>query len=97
LLVSALLTWSSLAVEASLAFGLWLPRLRYWVMAAGVGLHLGIETSLLIGWFSLAIICSYLAFVPAPHLRAVAERAQAVRAKIAARGSEPDPVPLRSS
>jgi hypothetical protein len=69
LLVSAILTYSSLAVEASLAFGLWLPRLRYWVMAAGVGLHLGIEGSLLIGWFSLAIVSSYLAFVPPEHLR----------------------------
>jgi hypothetical protein len=69
LLVSALLTYSSLAVEASLAFGLWLPRLRYWVMAAGVGLHLGIEASLLIGWFSLAIVSSYVVFVPPEHLR----------------------------
>lgn len=69
LLVSAVLTYSSLAVEAALAFGLWLPRLRYWVMAAGVGLHLGIETSLLIGWFSLAVISSYLAFVPPETLR----------------------------
>ena len=69
LLVSAILTYSSLAVEASLAFGLWLPRLRYWVMAAGVGLHLGIEASLLIGWFSLAIVSSYVVFVPPEHLR----------------------------
>jgi hypothetical protein len=69
LLVSAVLTYSSLAVEASLAFGLWLPRLRYWVMAAGIGLHLGIEASLLIGWFSLAIVSSYVAFVPPEHLR----------------------------
>ena len=69
LLVSSLLTYSALAVEASLAVGLWLPRLRYWVMAAGVGLHLGIEASLLIGWFSLAVISSYVVFVPPEHLR----------------------------
>jgi hypothetical protein len=97
LLVSALLTYSSLAVEASLAFGLWLPRLRYWVMAAGVGLHLGIEASLLIGWFSLAVISSYLAFVPPEHLRTAVARAREIRAKVAARGSAPDPAPLRSS
>jgi hypothetical protein len=90
LLASALLTYSSLAVEAALAFGLWLPRLRYWVMAAGIGLHLGIETSLLIGWFSLAVICSYVAFVPAAHLRAVTA---AVAARVSARG----PARLRSS
>jgi hypothetical protein len=97
LLVSSVFTYSALAVEASLAFGLWLPRLRYWVMAAGVGLHLGIEASLLIGWFSLAVISSYLAFVPPEHLRALVARARALRAKAAARGSGPDPAPLRSS
>jgi hypothetical protein len=97
LLVSAVLTYSALAVEASLAFGMWLPRLRYWVMAAGVGLHLGIEASLLIGWFSLAVISSYLAFVPPEHLRIAVARARELRAKVAARGSGPDPVPHRSS
>ena len=97
LLVSAVLTYSSLAVEASLAFGLWLPRLRYWVMAAGVGLHLGIEASLLIGWFSLAVISSYLAFVPPAHLRLAVAKARELRARVAARGSGRDPAPLRSS
>jgi hypothetical protein len=74
LAVSAVLTYSALAVEASLAVGLWLPRLRYWVMAAGVGLHLGIEASLLIGWFSLAVIASYVVFVPPDDLRRVVAR-----------------------
>lgn len=95
--VSAVLTYSSLVVEAALAFALWLPRLRYWVIAAGVGLHLGIEASLLIGWFSFAVISSYLAFVPAAHLRLAVARARALRARDAAPGSEPGPVPLRSS
>jgi hypothetical protein len=97
LLASAVFTYSSLAVEASLAFGLWLPRIRYWVMAAGVGLHLGIEASLLIGWFSLAVISSYLAFFPPEHLRLIVGKAQELRARVAARGSGPDPAPLRSS
>ena len=91
LAVSAVLTYAALATEAALAVGLWLPRLRYWVMAAGVGLHLGIEATLLIGWFSLAVIASYVAFVPGDHLRA------AVRRAAAARASAPGPVPLRSS
>jgi hypothetical protein len=91
LAVSAVLTYSALAVEASLAFGLWLPRLRYWVMTAGVGLHLGIEASLLIGWFSLAVIASYVVFVPPGDLRA------AVRAAGAAGASARGRVRLRSS
>jgi hypothetical protein len=79
LLVSSVMTYSALAVEASLAFGMWLPRLRYWVMAAGVGLHLGIEASLLIGWFSFAVISSYLAFWPPEHLRRAVAWVRALR------------------
>lgn len=74
ILVSTILTYASLLIEAALAVGLWLPRLRYPVMAAGVGLHLGIEATLLIGWFSLAVICSYLVFVQPEHLRAAVRR-----------------------
>lgn len=81
ILVSTILTYSSLLIEAALAVGLWLPRLRYPVMAAGVGLHLGIEATLLIGWFSLAVICSYLVFVPPEHLRAVVRRLRVVDAE----------------
>jgi hypothetical protein len=93
-LVSALLTYSSLLVEASLAVCLWLPRLRYPAMVAGIGLHLGIEAALLIGWFSLAVISSYVAFVPAADLRRVVER---FTARAAAPRSARDPGPLRSS
>ena len=81
LAVSAVLTYSALAVEASLAFALWLPRLRYWAMAAGVGLHLGIEASLLIGWFSLAVIASYVVFVPSDDLRRVSRLLRPPRPK----------------
>ncbi len=67
--VAALLTYGTLVAEAFLVFGLWLPRTRWWAMATGVAIHLGIEATLLIGWFSLTIICCYLAFVPADVLR----------------------------
>ena len=67
--VSALLTYGTLVVEAFLVVGLWLPRTRWWAMAAGVAIHLGIEATLLIGWFSLTVISCYLAFVPADVLR----------------------------
>ena len=67
--VSALLTYGTLVVEAFLVVGLWLPRTRWWAMAAGVAIHLGIEATLLIGWFSLTVITCYLAFVPAAALR----------------------------
>ena len=68
--ISALLTYGTLLVEGALVFGLWLPRFRWVVMALGVSIHLGIEATLLIGWFSFAILSTYLAFVPAENLRA---------------------------
>ncbi len=43
-------------------------------MLAGVAIHLGIEATLLIGWFSLTVIACYLAFVPATTLRALKAR-----------------------
>jgi hypothetical protein len=69
--VSALLTYGTLAAETFLVFGMWLPRTRWWAMATGVAIHLGIEATLLIGWFSLTIISCYLAFVTAHALHQV--------------------------
>jgi hypothetical protein len=67
---SNLLTWGTLAVELAVGILVWNRRARPWVLAAGVALHLGIELSLHVGFFSMAIFVSYLAFVPAE----VAER-----------------------
>jgi hypothetical protein len=90
--ISALLTYGTLIVEGALVFGLWLPRFRWVVMAAGVSIHLGIEATLLIGWFSFAIISTYLAFVPAEHLRtAVAYAGNRVRRQ------QPAPAPVPST
>lgn len=67
--VSALLTYGTLVVEAFLVVGLWSARTRPWAIAAGAAIHLGIEATLLIGWFSLTILACYLAFVPGEQLR----------------------------
>lgn len=66
--VSALLTYGTLLAEAFLVLGLWFPRTRWKAMAIGAAIHLGIEATLLIGWFSLTILSCYLAFVPAEVL-----------------------------
>lgn len=58
-----LLTWGTIAVELSLWTLIWAPRLRLWVLAAGVLLHVGIEYSLNIPLFSALMIASYLVFV----------------------------------
>jgi hypothetical protein len=67
--IAAVLTYGTLLVEFFLVFGMWLPKTRWYAMALGVSIHLGIEATLLIGWFSLTIIATYLAFVPAVTLR----------------------------
>ena len=73
-LAAALLTYGTLVTEAFLILGLWHPKTRWWAMGAGTAMHLGIEATLLTGWFSLTIIACYLAFVPPATLRKAAGR-----------------------
>jgi hypothetical protein len=70
LFVTHALTYGTLVVEAAIGVLVWVPKLRPWVLLAGVSLHLGIEYRLRVGFFSWAILTTYLAFVPA----ATAER-----------------------
>lgn len=58
-----LLTWGTVASELALGFLIWVPRLRLYVLALGVLLHLGIEYSLNIPLFSFLMIASYLVFL----------------------------------
>jgi uncharacterized membrane protein YphA (DoxX/SURF4 family) len=63
-LASNVLTFGTLAVELALGLLVWNRRLRPWVLLAGVGLHLGIDYAIRVGFFSYAILVLYLAFVP---------------------------------
>lgn len=63
------LTWGTMAVETALWTLVWVPRLRLWALAAGVGLHLGIEYSLNIPLFSFLMMASYLTFVTEGDLK----------------------------
>jgi hypothetical protein len=58
------MTYGVLVVEAALGVLIWVPKLRKWVLLAGVCLHLGIEYRLRVGFFSWTILTTYLAFVP---------------------------------
>ena len=60
---SNLLTWGTLAVELALAVLVWNRRARPWVLLAGVALHLSIELTIHVGFFSMAVLTAYLAFV----------------------------------
>lgn len=62
--IANVLTFGTLAVELSLAILIWNRALRPYVIGVGVALHLGIDYSIRVGFFSYAIFACYLAFVP---------------------------------
>jgi hypothetical protein len=62
--MSEVMTFGTLLVELSLAIFVWNRTLRPWVLALGVSLHLSIELSMMVGFFSLLMLTTYLAFLP---------------------------------
>jgi len=70
-LISNLLTFGTLAIELSLAILVWNRKLRLWVLLAGLSLHLGIEYSVRVGFFGMAITSMYLLWVPPERMEAV--------------------------
>jgi hypothetical protein len=91
--VLRVLTWATLAFEATFCVLVWPRRLRMWVLGAGVALHLTIDLFLDIGFFSLAILVAYLAFLPADLACRLLPRPQPERDL----RSSPTPDPSRSS
>jgi uncharacterized membrane protein YphA (DoxX/SURF4 family) len=63
-LLANVLTYGTLAAELALAILIWNRHLRPWVVALGISLHLFIEVTLALGFFSTIMIMSYLTFVP---------------------------------
>ena len=56
-------TFGTLATELALAVLVWSRRARPWVLGLGVALHLSIEYSLRVGFFSFAMLACYVAFI----------------------------------
>jgi hypothetical protein len=75
-LIANLMTYGTLAVELSIGVLVWNRRLRPYVLLAGVGLHLSIELTMRIGFFSWAVLVAYLAFVPPEQAELVIQRAR---------------------
>jgi uncharacterized membrane protein YphA (DoxX/SURF4 family) len=71
-IVVTALTWGTLVAETACGTLIWVPRLRPWLMATGVMLHVGIGWSLRVGYFSAAMLVFYVAFIPPRHAAAVA-------------------------
>jgi Vitamin K-dependent gamma-carboxylase len=67
-LISNIFSYGTLVLELSLAILVWNRKLRPWVLLAGLSLHLGIEYSIRVGFYGMAITSLYLLFVPAAWL-----------------------------
>jgi hypothetical protein len=78
--VSTLLTYATLGIELSLGLLVWNRRLRPWVLSLGVLLHLGIDWSLRVGFFSLAVFVMYIAFIPPEQASAAIRKVRDARA-----------------
>ena len=64
LLLTELATYGTLAAELAIGVLVWNRAARPWVLALGVLLHLSIELTLAVGFFSITIVTLYLAFLP---------------------------------
>jgi hypothetical protein len=64
LVLANLLTYGTLAVELSIGILVWNRVLRPWVLLLGVGLHLGIDYAVRVGFFSYAVLVAYIVFIP---------------------------------
>lgn len=87
LLVVNLLTYGTLAVELGVGILVWNRVLRPWILGLGILLHLSIDYTLRVGFFSYAILVLYLAFLP-PELvsaRVIALRDRLSRSRLGAR------------
>ncbi len=62
--VSNLMTYGTLALEVAIAILIWHRRARPWALGAGVALHLTIAYSVRVGFFTLAMLVLYVAFLP---------------------------------
>lgn len=64
IMATNLLTYGTLATELALGILIWNRVARPYVIVAGIGMHLFIDWSLLVGFFSYAVFVCYLAFIP---------------------------------
>ncbi len=61
--VTEALTFGSLALELALGILVWNRTVRPWVMSVGVLLHLTIEYAIVVGFFGIAMLVAYTAFL----------------------------------
>lgn len=57
------LTWSTLVVEFALGTLVWIKELRYWILLAGIGLHMGIEITMNIPMFEWVMVFAMVCMI----------------------------------
>lgn len=75
------MTWATLAIEFALGTLVWVKELRYWVLLAGVGFHLGIEYTMSIPVFEWAMIVLMVSMVDSRDIKSWMDRLQRLRLK----------------
>ncbi len=86
ILVNAV-TWGTLVIELAIAILVWNRRWRFWVLAAGVVMHVTIMVNLNVGFFSVAMFVLYVAFVPADVVRRLPEVLSSTWSRVRGRSS----------
>ncbi len=69
--ITELMTFGTLAAELAIGVLVWNRTLRPWVLGFGAVLHLTIEIQLAVGFFTLAMLTLYLAFLTPTRAEAV--------------------------
>jgi vitamin K-dependent gamma-carboxylase-like protein len=75
-------TWGTLALELSLGILVWNRRLRPWLLAAGVVMHIMIMITIAVGFFTLAMFVLYLAFIPPETAQRLPRSAKSMATKL---------------
>ncbi len=89
LFVCQMLTWGTLVIEFALFTLIWVKPLRYWVILAGLALHLGIEYSMNLPMFEWMFMFSYITFIYPEDLTRAMDK---IKAFLTAKYGPPIPV-----
>ena len=67
-IIIALFTWATLAIELSLSMLLWVKRLRPILILLGISLHVFIDVFIIVGFFGPLMIIGLMAFTDAERI-----------------------------
>jgi Vitamin K-dependent gamma-carboxylase len=94
LVLVSLMTYGTLVIELALAVLVWNGKLRPWLLLAGVALHVGIDFSVRVGFFSVTALVAYVAFLPPARVSAWVYRVRdrTTRSRLGWLVPRPDPL-----